>query len=164
MDDDAPTGDVVGAELLVHDALDGAIGLALTALSVHLDELREEFLATTVHDVQQPISAVKPAVQLALRALDQPDADLTRVADMLRRVNSETSRMSLLLGTLSDASRLTLGHLRARPVDADLEAIARAYVERLEPDTAERVQIEVAVDADLRGDWDPDLLNVWWPT
>ena len=69
VDDEAPAGDVVGAELLVHDALDGAIGLALAALSVHLDELREEFLATTVHDVQQPISVLKGVMQLALREL-----------------------------------------------------------------------------------------------
>jgi signal transduction histidine kinase len=159
VDDDAPTGDVVGAELLVHDALDGAIGLALAALSVHLDELREEFLATTVHDVQQPISAIKGNVQLAIRELGRPNADLTKVAVMLRRVDGETSRMSLLLGTLSDASRLTLGRLEPRPVDADLGAITRAYVERLEPDAAERVHLETPPDVDLRGHWDPDLLE-----
>ena len=159
VDDDAPTGDVVGAELLVHDALDGAIGVALAALSGHLDELREEFLATTVHDVQQPISAIKATVQLAIRELGRDNADLARVGVMLRRVDGEVSRMSLLLGTLSDASRLALGRLEPRPVDADLGVIARAYVERLEPDSAERVRIEAETHSDLRGHWDPDLLE-----
>jgi signal transduction histidine kinase len=159
VDDTAPTGDVVGAELLVHDALDGAIGLALAALSVHLDELREEFLATTVHDVQQPISSLKASLQLALRELARNNPDLTKVAVILRRADAQTSRMSLLLGTLSDASRLTLGRLEPRPVDADLGAITRAYVERLEPDASERVQVESAAGADLSGLWDPDLLE-----
>ena len=159
VDDDAPAADVVGAELLVHDALDGAIGLALAALSVHLDELREEFLATTVHDVQQPITAIKATLQLAIRELGRTNANLARVDLMLRRVDSETSRMSLLLGTLSDASRLTLGRLAPRPVDADIGVITRACVERLDPDSAERVRIDSAPDSDLLGHWDPDLLE-----
>jgi len=78
---------------------------------------------------------------------------------MLRRVDGETSRMLLLLGTLSDASRLTLGRLEPQPVDADLGVITRACVERLEPDAAERVHIEAAAGADLNGQWDPDLLE-----
>src|SRR5205823_116096 len=100
---------VVAAELLVNDALDGAITLALTALSVHLEEMREEFLATTVHDVRQPIATIKGNLQLALRRLDKPHADLAAVTDVLRRAEAETNRMALLIGTLSDASRLKLG-------------------------------------------------------
>lgn len=38
--DRSPTSDVVGAELLLHDALDGAVFLALTALNAHEDERR----------------------------------------------------------------------------------------------------------------------------
>jgi hypothetical protein len=67
--------------------------------------------------------------------------------------------MSLLLGTLSDASRLTLGRLEAWPVDADLGVITRAYVERLEPDAAERVHLQTPGDVDLSGHWDPDLIE-----
>jgi hypothetical protein len=48
VDDDERTGDVVAATWLVYDALDEAIALALAALSVQFEELREEFLATTV--------------------------------------------------------------------------------------------------------------------
>jgi hypothetical protein len=76
VDDDAPMGDVVAAELLVQGALDGAIGLALTALSVHLEDLRGEFLASTVHDVQQLFTTIRGNVQIAIRQLGRPDADL----------------------------------------------------------------------------------------
>ena len=78
---------------------------------------------------------------------------------MLQRADAQTSRMSLLLGTLSDASRLTLGRLEPRPVDADLGVIMRAYLERLEPDAAERVHLEMPGNPDLTGKWDPDLLE-----
>jgi signal transduction histidine kinase len=159
VDDDAPTGDAVGAELLVHDALDGAIALALTTLSVHLDEMREEFLANTVHDVQQPITAIRINVQIAIRQLGQPDADMAKVAAVLRRVDAETNRMSHLLGTLSDASRLTLGRLEPRLVDANLGAIMHEHLERLEPQAADRVQVETPAASELTGYWDPDLLE-----
>lgn len=159
VDDDAPTGDVVGAELLVHDALDGAIALALTALSVHLEELREEFLATTVHDVLQPIAAMKGNVQMAIRQLAQPDLDVGKAAALLQRAVAETNRMSFLLGTLSDTSRLTLGRLEPRVVDADLGAITQEYLQRLEPEAADRVYVDTAAESDLTGHWDPDLLE-----
>jgi signal transduction histidine kinase len=159
VDDDAPTGDVVGAELLVHDALDGAIALALTALSVHLEELREEFLATTVHDVQQPIAAMKGNMQMAIRQLGQPALDPAKVASLLQRAVAETNRLSLLLGTLSDASRLTLGRLEPRVVDADLGAITQEYLQRLEPEAADRVYVDTSAESDLTGHWDPDLLE-----
>ena len=159
VDDEVPTGDVVAAELLVNDALDGAITLALTALSVHLEEMREEFLATTVHDVQQPITTIKGNLQLALRRLDKPSVDLAAVADVLRRAEAETNRMALLIGTLSDASRLKLGLLAPKQVDANLGTILREYVEHLEPEAADRVQVETSPQAVLTGHWDPDLLQ-----
>src|SRR2546426_9280122 len=131
----------------------------IVALHGDLEELREEFLATTVHDVQQPITAIKGNVQLAIRQLGQPQADLNKVTAVLRRVDDQTNRMSLLLGTLSDASRLTLGRLEPRLVDADLGAIMREHLERLEPEAADRVHVETSTEGDLRGMWDPDLLD-----
>jgi signal transduction histidine kinase len=59
----------MGAELVVHDALDGAIGLALAALSSHVTEVRDEFLATTTHDVLQPMTGIKVSIQTARREL-----------------------------------------------------------------------------------------------
>jgi signal transduction histidine kinase len=159
VDDAAPTGDVVAATLLVHDALDGAIALALAALSVHLEEMRDEFLATTVHDVQQPITALKGYVQLAIHQLDRPHLDLAKVGGLLRRVDAETNRMSLLLKTLSDASRLRLGRLEPRLADADLGAIMRDHLDRLGPDAADRVHVKKPNDSDLTGYWDADLLE-----
>ncbi|HLZ32330.1 MAG TPA: sensor histidine kinase [Chloroflexota bacterium] len=160
VDDDAPTGDVVAAEMLVHDALDGAIALALTALTVHLEELREEFLATTIHDVRQPITTINGNAQMGLRQLARGQPDLAAVAGSLRRVVAESNRMSLLIGTLADASRLTLGRLEPNRVDqVDLGALIGELLERLEPAAAARVQVEASTGTDLSGCWDPDLLE-----
>jgi signal transduction histidine kinase len=159
LDDAAPTGDVVAATLLVHDALDGAIALALAALSVHLDEMRDEFLATTVHDVQQPITALKGYVQLAVYDLARPRPDLAKLRFLLQRIEAQTNRMSLLLKTLSDASRLRLGRLAPHFADADLGAITRQHLDCLGAEVVDRVQVDASGDADLSGYWDADLIE-----
>jgi signal transduction histidine kinase len=110
--DDVSIGDLVATELLVHDALDGAIGPALAALGRDLDKLREEMLATTVHDVQQPITGLKDRLQLALRTLSAPATDAERVAKMIRRAEGEADRMSALVASVRATSRVALGRLR----------------------------------------------------
>ena len=67
--------------------------------------------------------------------------------------------MALLIGTLSDASWLKLGRLAPQQVDANLGTILREYVEHLEPEAANRVQVETSPEAVLTGHWDPDMLQ-----
>ena len=67
--DKVPTTDVIAAELVVNDALDGAITMGLAALQERVEDVREEFLATTIHEVRQPLAAIKGQAQLAARAI-----------------------------------------------------------------------------------------------
>jgi len=53
--DQIPTSDVIGAQVMLNDALDGAITVGLGALTARLEAVREDFLATTVHEVRQPM-------------------------------------------------------------------------------------------------------------
>jgi len=156
---DVPTGDVVGAELLVHDALDGATSLALSALSRQLEEMRDEVLATTVHDIQQPMSTIKANHQLALRALGRPEPDVTRAIDTIHRAEAELDRMVTLLDALANASRLALGRLELHPAPTNLVQLLRGAVERLDPDTAARVKVDVPGEVNATGEWDTALLE-----
>ncbi|MBA2374205.1 MAG: RsbRD N-terminal domain-containing protein, partial [Chloroflexi bacterium] len=56
LEDELPTTDVVKSVMVVNDALDGATMLALAALTDRIEQVRDEFLATTLHDVRQPIT------------------------------------------------------------------------------------------------------------
>jgi signal transduction histidine kinase len=159
LDDVVPTGDVVGAELLVHDALDGAITLALHALSTHVEEVREDFLATTVHDTQQPLTSIRGFHQLIARALDRPEVDREQLQDYLRRANVEVDRMAVLLTTLAEVSRLTLGRLSLRVVSVELTDLVRAAVDRLPPELGQRVRLNVPPAAETHGDWDAAMLE-----
>ncbi len=155
--DSAPTSDTLGAELLVHDALDGAITVALVALSRHVEELRQDFLATTLHDVQQPLSTIKGRVQLAMRQLKRPDSGVERASSGLQTVADEVDRLTQMLGNLADASRLALGEFQLRLSEVDLSQLVREAITRLPTEAAERIELLVNSGA-VTGEWDRELL------
>jgi signal transduction histidine kinase len=157
--DAEPTGDVVGAELLVHDALDGAITLALHALTTRIEEVREDFLATTIHDTQQPLTNIRGFQQLIARALEKPEVDRERLLGYLRQANAEVDRMAQLLNTLAEASRLALGRLTLHIASVDLSELVRAAVERLPPELAQRIRLDLPPASSARGDWDAAMLD-----
>jgi signal transduction histidine kinase len=151
LDDEIPARDVVGAELLLHDAFDGAMTLALAALTHHVDAARQEFLGTTVHEIGQPLTAIKAAVQLAERAVERGDRPAAREA--LARAGAGADQMRALLARLSDLARLGLGRYELRPTDVNLVDVVAAVVGRLEPAAAARVRVETA-GQEPTGRWD----------
>ena len=66
-----PVRDIVGAIALVNDAIDGATMLALSALTERIETVREEFFASTIHDVRQPITLIEASLVLASRWIRQ---------------------------------------------------------------------------------------------
>ncbi|MDQ3700748.1 MAG: RsbRD N-terminal domain-containing protein, partial [Chloroflexota bacterium] len=133
---DTPACDLMGAQLLLHDAFDGAMGVAVAALANRVEEVREDFLATSMHDVRQPMSTIKLSLQFALRLLTLPQPETAPAADALRRAEGETSRMVTLLSTLADASRIALGRLEPHVAPADLAELVRGAVARFDPQIA----------------------------
>jgi signal transduction histidine kinase len=118
---------------------------------VHLEDARCRAADHTTHG----------NAQTGLCQLREDNRDLTAVAASLRRIVTDSNRMSLLLRTLADASRLTLGRPEPKRVDADLGTLTLIgeLLERLDPEAADRVQVEMAAGGDLTGCWDPDLLE-----
>lgn len=157
--DNVPTTDVVGAELLVNDALDGAISTGLEALVQRINEARDEFLALTLHEVRRPLTVIRAAAQFAQRLLAQLEPDTPRALDTLQRVISSTDEMARRLSRLLDASRIALGQLELSPAEADLAALVRETIERLDPESARRVRLTIQRGLDTRGRWDAEQLR-----
>jgi signal transduction histidine kinase len=157
--DSAPSSDVVGAELLVNDALDGASALALAALTDRVDRVREEFLATIVHDLRQPLTKIRGYAQLAGRNLDRPAPDLARVKGELSRIVDATDELQVLLSVLVDTSRTALGALTLHPTLTDLAALLRETIAQLPADVAQRVAVRIAPGLDTLGWWDRERLG-----
>jgi signal transduction histidine kinase len=151
--------DLMGGQLLLHDALDGAMCVAVAALANRVEEVREDFLATSMHDVRQPMATIKLSLQYALRLLTLPQPEPAPAADALRRAESETTRMVTLLTTLAEASRIALGRLEPHVARSDLAELVRGAVARFDPQSAGRIRLDIPAGADTTGDWDAAMLD-----
>jgi signal transduction histidine kinase len=159
--DEAPSTDVVGAELLVNDALDGAITLSIATLAHQVEEARQDFLARTVHDVRQPLTALSGSLQWARHLLAAPEPNSVGALDALRRAQAAAEQMLTVLITLGDAARLALGlgPVDLRVTEVDLVAVVEAALGRLAPQAAARVQVTVAAGTATGGWWDRAALG-----
>ena len=157
--DNVPTTDVIAAELVVNDALDGAITMGLTALRERVEEVREEFLATTIHDVRQPLAAIKGHAQLAARAVGMQPANLERVLSSLQQIEASAARMSQMLTRLLDSSRIVLGDLALVSSDCNLAAVIDEALAEAGPELASRVSQDIRLGVAPTGRWDANRLE-----
>ena len=59
--------------------------MSMQALTNKVEEVRSDFLATTLHDARQPISTARLSIQIAQRAVEQPAPDVAKASDALHR-------------------------------------------------------------------------------
>lgn len=157
--EDADPVDVVGGLAVINDGLDGAATVGLNALSTRIETLRESFLATTLHDVRQPITLVEGSLVLAKRWIEPADADVERIRGAIDDALSATTELMAMIETMSDASLVAMGALDPDPEPVSLEAVIQDTVESL--GAATRVRLRVVVDDGPRliGLWDAGLLR-----
>jgi signal transduction histidine kinase len=157
----APTGDIVAAEIVVNDALDAAVTQGLAALNDQVEQVREEFLATTVHDVRQPLTAISGDAQLIGRALQREQPNIEQALSSVEHIQASVRRMLALLDMLTDMSKVALGSLELRIRITNLEDVVRAVLARIPPDEVARLalNIKAADGSALTGQWDAPRLE-----
>jgi signal transduction histidine kinase len=156
--EDAPAPDILAGQAVIDDALDGAATVGLNALSERVESLREEFLATTVHDIRQPITLVTGSLDLAARWLTEPGYDRERITEIVKNAVVAVGEINIMLDTLGDASRLSMGALEPDPEPAKLDAIVSDAIALLDVETRSQIAFEPSADH-LVGLWDPHLLR-----
>jgi signal transduction histidine kinase len=149
--EDAPPDDVTAATLLVNDAIDGVITLGIEALLERLEQVRQQALATILHDLRTPITAVKGWAQIILRR-EQPEPSLAQpILDAANRLQRMTDDL-LEVGQI-ESGQLTLerGFMdlteRIQSVAASLTIVAPNHLLRVE-----------APDGPVTGVWDGERL------
>jgi signal transduction histidine kinase len=159
LDDAVPASDVVAGMAIVSDALDGSATVGLAALSDRIETLRESFLATTLHDVRQPITLVEGSLHLADRWLTAPEPDTDRVHETIVDALAATSELVAMIDTMSDASRVALGELHPDAEPASLEDLVRSVVASFGAAARTRVTADIPDGRHLIGLWDAGLLR-----
>lgn len=175
--DRSPTTDVIGAELLLHDALDGAVFIALTTLNEHevarrtaevaLEEERalasserEAFFATLGHDLKSPLATAMAIAQLLRHQAAKGRLDITQIESRLASIEGALRRGALRVDELMDLARrdgAEAATLHREPVD--LVALVRAVLDgyRVTNDRHELV-LGPGIDS-LVGEWDRDRIE-----
>jgi signal transduction histidine kinase len=148
------------SSLLDHGAAHLANGATRTAgapadRSAERDD-RMAFLSLAAHELRSPLTTVKGYAQLLLRGASSDPNTPASTTRALRTIEHQVSRMSDMVGTLLDASRIAEGKFEVRIAPADLRALARHVVERVANGLDERHELRLEEDGGdpLIGEWD----------
>jgi two-component system, OmpR family, phosphate regulon sensor histidine kinase PhoR len=112
----------------------------------HLEEAREEFLASAAHEFKTPLAVIKAYAQLMAKR----EPAETRALSVIQR---QVDRLTLLVQHLLDASRLRLDAGEGRLERFDLASLGREVVQQMRTGTS-RHELSLAATAavPVRGD------------
>jgi signal transduction histidine kinase len=157
--DSVPTSDVLATQLLLNDAIDGAIGVGLNSFVQVIEELKEEFLLTVAHDLRNPLTSLKATAQLLARQVSSPPPDLRRLHEGLLQIDAQADRLAAIVTELLDASRMRLGRFEITPAPTVLPDVLQRVVSRLPAGVASRLRLRVAPESTRPGLWDSGRLE-----
>jgi PAS domain S-box-containing protein len=117
---------------------------------------RDEFLSIASHELRTPLTPLRIHLQRLLAAEGETLlSDSNQLHGVLHRCNRKVRRLEALIDNLFDVSHITSGNLRLRRAPADLAAVVREVVARLDDD-ASAAACELVLDASgpIVGLWD----------
>jgi signal transduction histidine kinase len=127
--------------------------------------LRDDFLSVASHELRTPLTTLQLQLQSLLAAVvgGKPTVVHTRDEAKLRRAVRSTERLSDLVDTLVDVSRIASGNLPLSRVRLDLGASARRVAERY-ADESRRVEsplqiLEGGAGTAIVGHWDRERVE-----
>ena len=118
------------------------------------NELRAALLQAVSHDLRTPLASIKASIS----SLRQPDVDWPpdTVAEFQETIESETDRLTRLIGHLLDMSRIQASALAVELRSTGVEEVVLAALTSLGPSAG---AVVLDVPSGLVVDADPDLLE-----
>jgi signal transduction histidine kinase len=118
--------------------------------------LREEFLAVASHELKTPITSLHLDMEMIRRMLGAPEVELrTGLRPRLERMVRQTGRLTALVNSLLDVSRLSSGRLELQRTEVELGELVHEVAERLSPEAARAgCALQVEIREPARGQWD----------
>ena len=109
----------------------------------HLDQLKDDFIATVSHELRTPLTAIRSFSEILL---DTPDLDSDQRQGFLLIVTRESERLTRLIDDLLDVAKIESGRMEWQIVDCDLKEVVLQAQDATRSLLAER---RIALEADL---------------
>ncbi len=118
--------------------------------------LRDEFLSVASHELKTPLTPLALRLQLMRQGLEAEKLDVERLRGHLEVARGQVRRMTSLVDSLLDATRITRGRLPLRrEQDVNLAAILRDVAAGFESQAARAgCAMEIEAPARVLGQWD----------
>nr|AYM54385.1 sensory box histidine kinase [Phaselicystis flava] len=122
-------------------------------------QLRDEFLSIASHELYTPLTSLRLILQSLLASQD-PACRTQALQRRLSMAERQGERLTTLVGSLLDVSRIEVGRFQLDLQEMDLAALVRDVVARFEQGLA-RANCLVSLDAELPviGRWDRSRLE-----
>lgn len=107
------------------------------------DRHKDEFIAKVSHELRNPLSPIKVAVQVLKR---QPSAQEPMLAKMIDVIDRQATAITALVDDLLDVSRMRTGKIVVRPARVDFQDVLASALEMCRPQVeAQQHRLEVHV-------------------
>lgn len=120
---------------------------------------RDDFLSIASHELKTPLTSLKLQAQVMLRAIAKKDQSVLtpeRITNLVKQIDSQTTRLTRLVDDMLDISRIRTGRLKIEKETVDLTEVILDVVERLKPQfqnvTGEIPLLEI--QQNIHGNWD----------
>jgi signal transduction histidine kinase len=116
---------------------------------------RDEFLSIASHELKTPLTSLKLNVQSILRSAERGQILPERILPAIDNIHRQTDRLSKLIESLLDVSRIAAGRLTLDREDVDLAGVVPAVVERFKEELQRSGStVTIRGDAPAIGKWD----------
>jgi two-component system, chemotaxis family, CheB/CheR fusion protein len=94
-----------------------------------LEEQREEFIAIASHELKTPVTSIKAYGEILLERFER--SNMEKEIELMRRMDGQVNRLSLLIRDLLDTTKLTKGHFDLHKVEFDIKHLILERAEEI---------------------------------
>jgi PAS domain S-box-containing protein len=116
---------------------------------------RDEFLSIAAHELKTPLTALRLQVEARVRAVRRSEGAPEAALRSMEIIGRQTERLTKLVDTLLDVTRIRAGRLPLETAEVDLVALVREVGERLAGElAASGSTLEIQAAGPVAGVWD----------
>lgn len=108
-----------------------------------LDQLKDEFVSVTSHELRTPMTAIRSYAWMALHKSDTPLSE--KLEKYLVRILMSTERLINLVSDMLNVSRIESGRIEINPESVDLISLARDIIDEAYQSKAPEKNIQITL-------------------